>query len=261
LPPYDPSHPTAAEALAIDPTLDPAAMAGAFRRFGRLHIPGFLAASSADGLSRTLEGETGWLRSIIGGGRGIDVPVAALESLPAAQRASYLPPSDAVALDGLFDMVRVITPPDDGAATGPGYEALARFLNGPAFLGFIRTLTGDGRPAHVDAQATRFLPGHYLTQHDDSNARYGRLYAYVLSLTPSWRPDWGGLLNFIDDDGHVAEAYTPAFNALNVFRVPQQHSVGIVAPFAQGARYSVTGWIHDRHPRTPLPLSSRSKGP
>ena len=35
----------------------------------------------------------------------------------------------------------------------------------------------------------------------------------------------------------------PRFNALNVFAVPQPHSVSIVSPFAVGARYSVTGWL------------------
>ena len=70
--------------------------------------------------------------------------------------------------------------------------------------------------------------------------------AYVLNFTPRWSPDWGGILNFIDRDGHVAEGYTPAFNALNVFRVPQLHSVSCVSPYAQAGRYSITGWLRER---------------
>jgi SM-20-related protein len=95
----------------------------------------------------------------------------------------------------------------------------------------------------VDAQATRYERGHYLTQHDDSAAEKGRLYAFVLNLTPHWRTDWGGLLNFIDADGHVAEAYAPAWNAINLFRVPQPHAVSCVAPFAGAPRLSITGWV------------------
>ena len=51
---------------------------------------------------------------------------------------------------------------------------------------------------------------------------------------------------FHDADGHVSEAYAPTFNALNIFRVPQLHSVTQVASFAGGPRLSVTGWIRER---------------
>jgi SM-20-related protein len=64
-----------------------------------------------------------------------------------------------------------------------------------------------------------------------------------LNLTHQWRADWGGILNFLDADGHVAEGYVPAFNALNLFRVPQRHNVSYVAPFAMNGRYSITGWL------------------
>ena len=37
----------------------------------------------------------------------------------------------------------------------------------------------------------------------------------------------------------------PTFNALNLFRVPTKHYVGIVTPYG-GMRYSVTGWFHGR---------------
>ena len=41
----------------------------------------------------------------------------------------------------------------------------------------------------------------------------------------------------------MEEAFTPAFNSLNVFKVPAQHAVSIVAPFAGAPRLSITGWI------------------
>ena len=92
-------------------------------------------------------------------------------------------------------------------------------------------------------QATRFDPGHFLTCHDDSVEGKNRLFAYVLNLSQVWRPDWGGSLQFFNSEGNVEEAYTPAFNTLNMFRVPADHSVGIVAPFAGASRYSITGWL------------------
>ena len=68
----------------------------------------------------------------------------------------------------------------------------------------------------------------------------------MLNFTPTWRADWGGILNFIDADGHISEGYTPAFNALNIFKVPQNHAVSMVTPFAREGRYSITGWLKYR---------------
>ena len=74
----------------------------------------------------------------------------------------------------------------------------------------------------------------------------GRLVAYVLNFTPVWNPDWGGMLLFTDERGHVEEGYVPVWNALNLMKVPQTHAVSLVAPFAGGLRYSITGWLLGR---------------
>jgi len=58
-------------------------------------------------------------------------------------------------------------------------------------------------------------------------------------------PYWGGILQFIAEDGHLAEGYAPSFNALNLFNVPQLHAVSYVAPFAQAGRFSVNGWLRE----------------
>ena len=49
-----------------------------------------------------------------------------------------------------------------------------------------------------------------------------------------------------DIDGHVSEGYAPTFNALNIFRVPQLHSVTQVASYVAAERLSITGWIRER---------------
>jgi len=95
----------------------------------------------------------------------------------------------------------------------------------------------------VDGQATQYLPGHFLTSHDDAVAGKNRVAAYVLSLTPGWRIEWGGLLQFHDGDGDVGLALAPRFNAMHLLRVPQVHSVSFVAPYAGTPRVSVTGWL------------------
>jgi len=114
------------------------------------------------------------------------------------------------------------------------------FLNSPGMIGFCRALTGDERVRRLDAQATRYRPGHFLRAHDDRHEKDGRLYAYVLGLTHSWQPDWGGLLQF-QDGRRVLETFVP--NMLSVFRVPATHCVTPVAPWAETARHSITGWM------------------
>ena len=110
-------------------------------------------------------------------------------------------------------------------------------------LALLRRIIGDDSIARVDGQATRYLGGHFLTAHDDNVTGKNRVAAYVLSLTPAWRTEWGGLLQFHDNAGDVSGAFAPCFNALHLFRVPQLHSVTYVTPFAGAPRYSVTGWL------------------
>ncbi|OZA59360.1 MAG: hypothetical protein B7X78_08485 [Sphingomonadales bacterium 39-62-4] len=83
--------------------------------------------------------------------------------------------------------------------------------------------------------------------HNDSHVMEGWRVAYVLNLTSAdWQPDWGGYLNFLDEDGDVICGWKPRFNTLNLLRVPQLHQVTYVPPFAPRARYAITGWLRDR---------------
>lgn len=238
----------------IDPGLKGRDIRPAFKAFNRVHIPGFLTADSAAEVHQALAHENLWVRSTISGGKNADIPVETLEALTPDQYRDFMAVAHAEVPRGLhfmFDTVRISTDIENGRPVRPVYRALHDLLNSDAFLGFVREMTGDDRPRYVDSQATRFQPGHYLNQHNDAHDRRERLYAYVLSLTPRWQADWGGLLAFIDDDGHVPEAYTPKFNALNLFAVPFEHAVTYVAPFAGADRLSVTGWI-----RADLPASA-----
>ncbi len=107
----------------------------------------------------------------------------------------------------------------------------------------MHVLTGFTDIKFADAQLTKFSKGDFLTVHDDDVAGKNRRAAYVLNLTPQWRTDWGGMLQFHDQRGHISGAYTPCFNALNVFSVPQPHSVSQISTFAPCSRYSITGWL------------------
>ncbi len=120
------------------------------------------------------------------------------------------------------------------------------WLNSPMMLAYFRRLTGVSGIAKLNAQATRYLPGHFLKNHNDYNSDEGRRFAYVLGLTRHWRPDWGGLLHFTDEHGQVRDTVVPAFNTLTIFCVPQDHFVSYVAPFAEHPRLAITGWLLDK---------------
>ena len=123
-------------------------------------------------------------------------------------------------------------------------HAFLEYLNSSAFQDKARLFTGFSDIRKVDAQATRYLPGHFLLAHDDNGDKQGeiRRAAYVLSLSEGWHPDWGGLLHFYEN-GQVVESFIPRFNSLFVFRTPQMHAVSYVAPYATKPRLSITGWF------------------
>lgn len=117
------------------------------------------------------------------------------------------------------------------------------FLNSAEFIDFARYLAGDAAINAVNAQATRYRPGQFLTPHDDKHSGEGRRYAYVINLTRRWKAEWGGLLQFLDADGNVIDTLMPRWNALSIFRVPQLHQVTLVSPWAGEDRLSITGWF------------------
>jgi len=117
------------------------------------------------------------------------------------------------------------------------------FLNSRQMLDFIMQVTGSVDLVSADAQYTRYIPGQYLTRHRDVVETQGRKFAYVLGFSRDWHPDWGGLLQFYQEDGTPRDAWTPEFNCLNLFATRHIHAVTYVTPFAGEARLSLTGWF------------------
>jgi hypothetical protein len=176
---------------------------------------------------------------------GTDVPAAVFDAQDPVEKARLIAMVHEEAAEGfqfIYDRLRLGLARTLGLPLPAPLDGLHALFNAPEWLEWTRALTGDDRIAYVDAQATRYLPGHFLNGHDDRHEDAGRLYAYVLNLTPRWRPEWGGLLAFTDDEGDVTQTFVPAFGTLNVFRVPQPHLVTQVADFAPEPRFSVTGW-------------------
>jgi Rps23 Pro-64 3,4-dihydroxylase Tpa1-like proline 4-hydroxylase len=123
-------------------------------------------------------------------------------------------------------------------------ERLLEQLNSPGVLDFMRAVTGIAEIVNMGGQATLYGPDHFLRPHSDAESERGRRVSYL--TLGDWRSPWDGHLNFFDEDWDVAQAFRPRFNCLNLFRVPQWHSVGEVSASAALARYAVTGWARDR---------------
>lgn len=235
--------------IRLSPDLDVDALRDAFAGRRRLHIPGILAAPSAEAVAAALEAETAWKMTCAAGGGYFELP---LNGRVAADpdKQSWI---DEARVDGASPLVqymfdtRRLGPDADKDRTPDAAEAVHAFLNTPVFLDFIRAVTGDDRVDLADAQASRYRPGHVLTAHNDVAAGKNRLYGYVLNFTREWRADWGGNLLFYGEDGHIEHGWTPVFNALNLFVVPTRHAVTQVASFAPRDRYSIVGWIRSNH--------------
>jgi Rps23 Pro-64 3,4-dihydroxylase Tpa1-like proline 4-hydroxylase len=226
--------------------LDEGLVARVFRAAGRVHIPDFLDVASATRIHRALAVETPWRSVLFDGREHRELDVASLAELPACVRKAIVARVEAAASRGFsyrYASFRLYENWQRGLHRDAWLMRVLEFLNSPPFLELMRRVTGDSLIGYADAQATKFGPGDFLTRHDDRIDGKDRRAAYVLSMTPDWETDWGGLLAFPDARGHLSEAYSPAFNALNLFRVPMLHAVTQVSSFAVAPRYSITGWL------------------
>jgi hypothetical protein len=231
--------------LALAPRGDVEALTAEFARRGRIRIGGVLTADGAATLTEAFEA-TDWRTVLNQGARHFDLHALQVAALDPAGRDQL---AGAVAVGGregfqyLYDNFPLFDAARAGDALSPVQRAVVDLLSGAPFLDLMRAVTGETRIAFADMQMTRYRPGHFLARHDDDVAGKGRLFAYVLSMTTDWRADWGGVLNFFDAHGDIAEGFTPAYNALALFRVPQPHAVSMVTPFAARPRYAITGWL------------------
>lgn len=217
---------------------------------GRLQIVDFLRHDGALALFRALTESEAWRLAVNRGEQVTDHPLDEVESWPPERREAFdreVVEAGRHAFQFRYETIRL-------PEYGPGWErgappllqAFVDFMSSNEVIGLLRDITGLVDIEFADGHASRYRAGHFLTAHDDSNVDMGRRAAYVLNLTPQWRPDWGGALLFHDERGNVARGFTPSFNTLNLFRVPQPHGVAWVTPLAGAPRYAVTGWLRAR---------------
>lgn len=212
----------------------------------RVHIPDILSIDSANEIYDCLSRQEKWNLVFQNDKKHTDIDADSLLRWNDSQKSDFDKIVFAQARDG-FQYLNKNVPIYDvyhsNLLPNHFFNEIFEFLNGEEFLDFCRELTSEPDIGFADAQATCYSAGHFLNAHDDDVYGKDRVAAYVLNMTPEWNADWGGALQFIGKDGHIEEAFTPKFNALNVFKVPIKHSVSYVAPFAGASRFSITGWL------------------
>ena len=232
--------------MRMNPRLDVSALAKNFQENGRVHIPGFLHVEDATALYEKLRYHTDWVQVLAttNGAVELDRPTRAQldeDQIKALNEAVY-----AQARSGFqyrFETARVPDSARERAANSDIIYRFAEFMSTDRVRDFLRAITGSDAIEYADAQATAYAPGDFLTGHDDDVQGKFRRAAYVFGLTPVWRLEWGGLLLFHGSDGHVDCGLVPTFNTLNLFKVPQLHSVSEVTQAAAYRRYAITGWL------------------
>lgn len=233
-------------AFTLNPALDRVAIARSYAANGLVSIADVLEPDCAVALYDLLRLRTDWRQVIGDEHKLIELDRPTRDGLTDEQRSQLDLAVYSGARAGFQYRYETIRVPDDNnerAASDDPLAAFARWWSGGEVRSFLRTITGAPEIEFADAQATAYAPGDFLTCHDDDVAGKNRLAAYVLNLTPQWRAEWGGLLAMHDDASFQVHALVPDFNRLNLFRVPQRHSVTEVTRAAPRRRFAITGWL------------------
>lgn len=237
----------------IDPLFDPAPWRTLLQRDGRMQVDNFLQPTVAERLRACLQTEVPWTLALrdADGARTIDhatcVAMDDTQMQALLARSASVSPEHESSYEARFrfayDSYMMVRAYQEDRDPGLLLHRVLELFNTPDYLALMHALTGDARVRRVNAQATRYRRGHFLRYHTDIDSNEGRLYAYVLNLSRDWHADWGGLLQFIDDDGRVLDTLLPRWNTLSLFAVPAGHAVSLVAPWAAADRLAITGWL------------------
>jgi len=250
---------SAAMSMKINPGLDVDALASELARNRRLQIPDFFERDTADAIHEMLATRTPWWLAYNVGNEVKQLSPETLSRMGHGQMERVL--GEVVErAQTQYQFVYAFYPILGNYFSQdpkPPISEVFRFLNTPPVLEWLRRLTRRDDVRWVDAQATLYQSGHFLKSHSDKDDSGARVAAYVLNFTKLWERDWGGYLQFFNDNHDIELALRPIFNALNIFLVPTDHSVGIVSPFAYGDRYSVTGWLRTDDPPGPIGTGER----
>ncbi len=225
-------------------------LAQSFCRNGYVLVPNVLSTEFAKAVLARAQSWTEWNLVTRIGDAHKAFDAKAMSELPVDKSEAFLAMVHAQARSG-FQYLYERYPLDDrarmGLLTDPILAQALQSVRSAAFIALLKQITQIGDLEDTDLQLSRYRAGHFLTGHDHSHAPGLRRAAFVINLTQNWRADFGGILQFIDADGHIERAFTPSFNAMALFRVPKPQAVSAVPAFVDKPRFALTGWGSAAH--------------
>jgi Rps23 Pro-64 3,4-dihydroxylase Tpa1-like proline 4-hydroxylase len=122
---------------------------------------------------------------------------------------------------------------------------IRNIFNSKDFLNKLSEITGLELTKLTTLFMSKYKNGSFLSPHSDKGN--GRI-AFVLNLSKFWKPQYGGVLHFMNDNRtDIIDSYVPLFNSLMIFEVPKEsgipHFVSHVSPNVKFNRYAITGWF------------------
>lgn len=229
-------------------------LAARYAEAGRMQVRDLLQPDSAEAIHERLKALE-WGLAFNEGAKVHQFTMQQMNAMSAEQRQNIARMVHRNAVTGyqfLYNYYPLFENYFKGKRGGIDLFAEYEFINSAPFLDFVRRLTGRTEIRWADAHATLFRAGHFLKYHTDEKPSDKRVAAYVMNFTKDWGRDWGGYLQFFDEKYDVELAFRPIFNALNIFTIPADHSVSVVAPYAPGLRFSITGWMRADEPPGPI---------
>jgi len=215
-----------------------------FAQAQRMQIPNFFPEQTAKEVEAELKA-LDWRLVLNEAGKHFDIHVSQIEALGAQKTALIIDSAKARAANGfqyLYENYPIADMQASGNLKSACLSKLYRTMNEQTILDFLNQVT-DAGVSFCDMQATCYRAGHFLTRHDDGNIGKNRKFAYVYSLCPDWQAEWGGQLQFLNEEGNVEASFIPQYNTLSIFSVPYPHHVSQVSEFVNVPRMSITGWF------------------
>lgn len=245
--------------LRLNPELNLASLTDEWKVRRKMQVRNLFDEATAREIERVLIQETPWGMALNQGERVATLRDTDVEKLTPAQWEEFgemIAEGAARGYQYVYDVYTLVSDYFNPARPWTPLFHLLEYLNSEPFLDFGRTVTGDDRIVWADCNPSRFQPGHFLMRHTDEVEGKDRRIAFVLNFTATWGGDWGGYLQFYDSESNIELAFKPAFNVLNMFAIPQDHSVAMVAPYASHPRLSIAGWFRGDQP--PKPIGNRA---
>lgn len=224
----------------LNPELDVDKISQDYSSEQRVRIKELLPVEQAAHLSKCLAEQTSYRQAFVLGDKYGEASTQELNKLAEEERNRLLNGVTQQAANGVgFWYERSAIQANDEGLTGDFFK----WLNSEAVLKTIAQISGAGEISGAVAEATRYKPGDFLTRHKNEIGKEKRQIAFAINLSPRWHPDWGGLLQFYQQDGTPRDTWSPDFNSLSLVDVSHIQSVTYVTPFAPEPRLAVSGWF------------------